>query len=76
MVEMGVQAGDAEQVTPDRGGADLLGRGDPSTGEAALLSGEVRTHDQGVQAPSTSHTKSIVAPEKFYPCISFSCALL
>ena len=76
MVEMGVQAGDAEQVTPDRGGADLLGRGDPSTGEAALLSGEVRTHDQGVQAPSTSHTKSIVAPENFFPCISFSCAVL
>ena len=40
---MGVQAGDAEQVTPDRGGADLLGRGDPSTGEAPLLSEEACT---------------------------------
>ena len=54
VVEMGVQAGDAEQVTPDRGGADLLGRGDPSTGEAPLLSGEACTHDQGVLA-STEH---------------------
>ena len=54
IVEMGVQAGDAEQVTPDRGGADLLGRGDPSTGEAPLLSGEACTHDQGVLA-STEH---------------------
>ena len=36
---MGVQAGDAEQVTPDRGGADLLGRGDPSTGEAPCYQG-------------------------------------
>ena len=54
VVEMGVQAGDAEQVTPDRGGADLLGRGDPSTGEAPLLSGEASTHGQGVLA-STEH---------------------
>ena len=73
---MGVQAGDAEQVTPDRGGADLLGRGDPSTGEAPLLSGEACTHDQGVQARSTSHTNSIVAPEIFSQCISFSFAVL
>ena len=76
MVEMGVQAGDAEQVTPDRGGADLLGRGDPSTGEAPCYQGRCAHTTRACkhQAPPTQnqswHLKSFAGayhlPLHFY----------